>query len=246
MSLRTFSIGLLACAALLLAAGCRSAPGKPRPEPEARRPSQILDFPTLYGENCAGCHGANGRDGAAISLDSPVYLASAGLQNLEKVTAGGVPGTLMPPFGRDAGGNLTDQQIQILTQGMISAWRNPAALGGQTPPPYASASKGNPADGQRAFQTFCGSCHGPDAQGTPAGKKQLGSLIDPTYLALISDQGLRSIIIAGAPWQGMPDWRSDATGPGARPMTDQQITDIVAWLGSFRVQTPGQPYNAHQ
>ena len=27
-------------------------------------------------------------------------------------------------------------------------------------------------------------------------------------------------------------------------MTDQEITDVVAWLASCRVQNPGQPYSA--
>jgi hypothetical protein len=27
-------------------------------------------------------------------------------------------------------------------------------------------------------------------------------------------------------------------------MTDREITDVVAWLASRRVQTPGQPYSA--
>ena len=63
----------------------------------------------------------------------------------------------------------------------------------------------------------------------------------PAFLALISDQNLRSITIAGRPDQGMPDWRS----AGAQPMTDQQVTDIVAWLASKRVATPGQPYPTH-
>jgi cytochrome c oxidase cbb3-type subunit 3/ubiquinol-cytochrome c reductase cytochrome c subunit len=36
----------------------------------------------------------------------------------------------------------------------------------------------------------------------------------------------------------MPDWRSDA----AQPMTDQQITDILAWMASKRIANPGQPY----
>jgi cytochrome c oxidase cbb3-type subunit 3/ubiquinol-cytochrome c reductase cytochrome c subunit len=70
----------------------------------------------------------------------------------------------------------------------------------------------------------------------------MGSLVDPAYLALISDQGLRSLIIAGQPEDGMPDWRSDRTGAGSRAMTDKEVTDIVAWLASHRVATPGQPY----
>jgi cytochrome c oxidase cbb3-type subunit 3/ubiquinol-cytochrome c reductase cytochrome c subunit len=66
----------------------------------------------------------------------------------------------------------------------------------------------------------------------------VGSIVDPTYLALVSDQYLRSIIIAGRPDQGMPDWRSDSN----QSLTDAQITDIVSWLASKRTADPGQPY----
>ena len=40
-------------------------------------PNEISDFNVLYGENCAGCHGTDGRGGAAIPLGDPVYLAIA-------------------------------------------------------------------------------------------------------------------------------------------------------------------------
>jgi mono/diheme cytochrome c family protein len=238
------SLSLLACAVLLTSAGCWNPPGRPAgPRTESLRPDQVLNFPVLYAENCAGCHGAHGREGAAISLANPVYLAYAGVDNIAKVTAAGVPGTLMPPFGKESGGTLTDRQVRIIAAGMVTAWGNLSALAGQTPPPYASASTGNSADGQKVFGTYCARCHGPDAAGTSAGKRQIGSLVDPAYLALISDQGLRGIIVAGAPQQGMPDWRANGSGSG--PMSDQQIADIVAWLGSFRNRTPGQPYKAH-
>jgi cytochrome c oxidase cbb3-type subunit 3/ubiquinol-cytochrome c reductase cytochrome c subunit len=37
----------------------------------------------------------------------------------------------------------------------------------------------------------------------------------------------------------MPDWRNDVPG---RPMTDREITDVVAWLAAQRVPFAGQPY----
>lgn len=78
---------------------------------------------------------------------------------------------------------------------------------------------------------------------SPGGKGvNTGSLVDPSYLALISDQSLRSTTIAGDPEQGMPDWRHDLSEAGARALTDQEITDIVAWLASHRTSAPGQPY----
>jgi cytochrome c oxidase cbb3-type subunit 3/ubiquinol-cytochrome c reductase cytochrome c subunit len=202
----------------------------------------VLSFAALYKENCAACHGEDGKNGAAISLANPVYLAIAGTNMIQKATANGVPGTLMPAFAKSQGGMLTDQQIAAVAQGVESAWGKADAPGGQSAPSYASSSAGDPDQGQRAFTTFCASCHGADGTGLKRKQLHTGSLVDPAYLALISDQGLRSLIIAGEPEEGMPDWRSDMTGAGARAMTDKETTDIVAWLASHRVAAPGQPY----
>jgi cytochrome c oxidase cbb3-type subunit 3/ubiquinol-cytochrome c reductase cytochrome c subunit len=246
---RALTLRLLACAVAFVAAGC-NAPGKPGPEPEVPRPEQVLDFATLYSQNCAACHGENGRNGAAIALANPVYLAIAGSSNTQRITADGVPGTAMPPFAKSKGGMLTDQQIAVIAQGMQQHWGNPGALAGTTPPPYAAAAPGNPAQGQQAFTTFCARCHGADGTGgkSPHGES-LGSLVDPAYLALVSDQGLRSIILAGQTEQDAHDWRSYSASPGAPaipiPMSDQQVTDVVAWLTSHRIATPGQVYHEH-
>jgi cytochrome c oxidase cbb3-type subunit 3/ubiquinol-cytochrome c reductase cytochrome c subunit len=241
MNVRTLTFALFTGSLGLAIAGCSNAPGKPKLE-AASRPDEVLDFPTLYKQNCAGCHGEGGRHSAAISLANPVYLATAGFDNLQRITAAGVSDTLMPPFGRKAGGSLTDAQIAVLARGMINAWGRSGTPAGVTLLPYASQGKGNPAQGQRAFATFCASCHGSDGTGTKLKTGQQASIVDPAYLALVSDQGLRSMIIAGDPDLGMPDWRSDLTGANARPMTDQEVTDIVAWMASNRTSNPGQPY----
>lgn len=243
MNVRTLTLAMLAGSLCFASTGCMNAPGKPRLGTEAARPSQVLDFPTLYKQNCAACHGENGRNGAAISLANPVYLATAGIGNIQHVTATGLSGTLMPPFAKRAGGMLTDAQVAVLASGMIDAWGRSPALAGVTPLPYASQTRGIPAQGRTAYATFCASCHGPD--GTGSANKQPGSIIDPAYLALVSDQALRSTIIAGNPELGMPDWRSDLSGPRSRPMTEQEVTDIVAWMASNRTATPGQLYPQH-
>ncbi|MDT7813864.1 MAG: hypothetical protein QOJ42_3780, partial [Acidobacteriaceae bacterium] len=192
--------------------------------------------------NCVACHGENGRDGVAISLANPVYLAFAGEDNLRHITANGVSSRLMPPFARSAGGMLTDQQIGVLAHGMVQHWGKEEVVAGLSIPQYRSTLTGDGARGQQAFGTFCGRCHGAAGEGSTGDAKsktgQIGSIVDGSYLALISDQGLRSIMIAGRPDEGMPDWRTDA----AQPMTDQQITDIVAWLATKRTVNPGQPY----
>ncbi|WP_263357884.1 c-type cytochrome [Acidicapsa ligni] len=198
---------------------------------------------TLYKHNCAGCHGDQGRGGVAISLANPIYLATAGIDNIRRITTQGVPGTMMPAFGKEQGGLLTEEQISILSKGMLDAWAHPDVLHGLLPLAYAKAQEGDAARGQLAFAVSCARCHGADGKGTDAGASLHGaSIVDPSYLALISDQGLRSIIISGQPERGMPDWRTDIQGSPLRTMTGEEISDIVAWLAAHRTQTPGQPY----
>lgn len=231
----------LAGLGILSLAGCR-APGKPGPGPEIARPDQVLDFDTLYKENCAACHGADGHHGNAVSLANPVYLAVAGPDVLRKFTAQGGPGELMPAFARTSGGELTDQQVDVLVNGIEQRWGRPGLLAGQNPPPYATVLTGNPAAGQVAFTTYCARCHSDSAPAAAKAESHfVGSVTGASFLALISDQSLRTTILAGRPDEGMPDWR----GFGPQPLTDQQVTDIVAWLASQRQGTPAASASPH-
>jgi mono/diheme cytochrome c family protein len=227
--------------------GCNHIPGRPGPGPAVLRPDDMLAFATLYKENCAACHGENGKNGAALQLANPVYLAVVGEDRLRQIIAIGVPGKLMPPFAKSAGGMLTDQQVASLAQGLVRTWGSPGVLAGQNPPPYLATQPGDPIRGQQAYATFCARCHGAAGEGAPGDPKsksgKIGSIVDSSYLALISDQNLRSMTIAGLPDRDMPDWRSDlASSKPAQAMTSQQVTDIVAWLASKRSVNPGQPY----
>ena len=209
-------------------------------DPEVVRPGEVLSFPVLYQQNCSGCHGENGKNGPAISLANPVYLALAGEDHLRETVSKGVNGGLMPAFARSAGGTLTDQQVSAIVQGLIHQWGKPDVFTGL--PSYVATLSGDAVRGQQVYGDFCARCHGPAGEGGVSDRKgnsaKLGSIVDPSYLALISNQNLRSITIAGRPDEDMPDWRSDAS----QPLTDQQITDVVAWMASKRVANPGQPY----
>jgi len=229
--------GVLATASVLLlfAGGCDRLPGRPRADEGPLRPSQVKDFATLYARNCAGCHGAEGRPGAAVALADPVYLALVDDATIRRVAADGVPGTAMPAFAMSAGGTLTDEQIDVLVGGMRARWARSGALGGATPPPYAAAP-GDARRGAQSYATFCAACHG----STGEGGKQGGSIVDGSYLGLVSDQGLRTAVLVGRPALGMPDWRGD--GNGSPPMTAEDVADVVAWLRARRPQLPGQPY----
>jgi cytochrome c oxidase cbb3-type subunit III len=234
-ALRFLSVFAVLSATLL--SGCGAAPGQPRKGSEVPAPRDVVEFGTLYSDNCAACHGHEGRGGPAIALANPVYLAVADDRSIRGTIAAGVQGTSMPAFAQDAGGMLTDTQVDALVSGMRSRWSNPAALGGAVPPSYGATSAGDVHRGEAAYETFCQSCHGEDGRGGPKGS----AITNDSFLALVTNQGLRTIVIAGHPEMGATAWRGYVAG---RPMSDQDVTDVVSWLASHRVQSPGQPYAA--
>jgi len=228
-----FATGALAA---LLLAGCGSPQGRPLQGSETLAPNEILDFETLYAQNCAGCHGAEGRGGAAIALADPIYLAIADDAAIRKVVASGVHGTAMPAFAESSGGMLTDKQIEVITTQIRLRWGRRGNLDAANLPSYAPKPAGNISQGKAAYKTYCQSCHGPNGRGGPKGS----AITDDSFLALVSDQGLRTIVITGRPELGAPDWRGNVSG---KPMSDQEVTDVVAWLASQRARNPGQPYS---
>jgi cytochrome c oxidase cbb3-type subunit 3 len=229
----------LLCAAAavdMFLAGCRPAPGHP---PEAMlSPDQVTDFHVLYSRNCAACHGANGQNGPAIDLANPEYQALVDDATLRKWISGGMPGTEMPAFAQSAGGMLTDAQIDALIAGMRREWSAPNVLAGATPPPYADNHLGDAQHGAQTYDRRCAGCH----------EKSPQQITSSDYLALVGDQALRSILIAGRPDIGQPDWRY--SGPGIpvpdRPLSNQDVDDLVAFLASLRNPQPASSNSTGQ
>jgi cytochrome c oxidase cbb3-type subunit III len=196
-------------------------------------PNRITDFSFLYARNCSGCHGPNGTGGAAIGLGDPVYLAIADDATIRRVTANGVAGTSMPAFAQHSGGMLTDDQIDVIIHGIRTRWAKPDALRDVNAPPYAVEGSADPKRGAEAYGTYCSSCHGADGHGS----KRASSIVDGSYLALVSDQGLRTTVIVGRPELSAPDWRGDVPG---KAMSPDEISDVVAWLAAQRPQISAQ------
>jgi cytochrome c oxidase cbb3-type subunit 3 len=144
---------------------------------------------------------------------------------------------------------LTPQQIDAIVAGMRQRWAKP-----QTPtacanaagscsvhdfgtPPYSAPEEGDRKRGATVYQTYCASCHGADGRGG----ERAGSIVDGSFLALISDQSLRTMVIVGRPDLGAPDFRGNLPG---RAMSSDEVSDVVAWLSAQRPQLAGQPYPA--
>jgi len=234
---RTPYLSAFAVFPLVLLSACSTPNGQPQKGSEEVAPNHVVEFSTLYAQNCSGCHGAKGLGGAAIALANPEYLAIVDENAIHDVVANGVRGTSMPAFAQSAGGLLTDEQINVITSGIFSRWGRKGILDGSNPPSYLAKTTANATHGEIAFATYCASCHGPDGRGGSKGS----AVTNDSFLALVSDQGLRTIVITGRPELGAPDWRGNVAG---KPMSDQEITDVVAWLASRRAQNPGQPYSA--
>jgi cytochrome c oxidase cbb3-type subunit III len=219
----------------LVCSGCGSSPGRPAADAIPIDPDDISNFEYLYAHNCAGCHGPNGKGGASTALANPLYLAIVDDSILRRVTTSGVAATLMPAFAKSEGGMLTAQQINVVVKGIREHWSKPDVVHSENAPPYAAPSPGDASRGLQVFGTYCSSCHGPQGRGGPKAR----SIVDPSYLALVSNQSLRTTVIVGIPELGAPDWRGDVPG---KPMSPQDISDVVAWLASQRTAFPGQPY----
>lgn len=221
------TLALLSCALAVPLAGCGWQLGYP--PPAIGRPTDVHDFTTLYNQNCAACHGRGGENGPATNLANPEYQGLIDDATLHKWIAAGMPGTQMPAFSEANGGMLTDQQVSDIVAGMRKEWSRPDAFGGAQPPPYAQTHAGDAHRGQQVYQARCAMCHTQSRQ----------EITSPVYLALVNDQSLRSIIIAGSPDIGQPDWRHDsAGGKPAPPLSAQDVDDIVAYLAAVRSSEP--------
>ncbi len=227
----TFTVAIT----LLPLVGCDWMPGKPKPADRWQPADSMLDFTTLYAENCRACHGMDGTISGSISMDQPTYLSFIPEDELREVITNGVPGSNMPAFLQSRGGTLTAQQIDVLVSGILAS--KPADPGDL--PPYAAAL-GDVAAGREAFGVSCASCHGADGKGLPG---KAGSVVAPAYLGMVSNQYLRTITVAGRPELGCPDFRSRTPG---RAMTPDEVSNITAWLVSNRVNEFGQPVPINQ
>lgn len=210
---------------LMLAMGC-DPPGKPGP-PETVNKEAITDFAELYQGNCAGCHSADGKSGPGRPLNNALYLSMIPRQTLHDVVYYGRPGTAMPAWALSQGGPLTDKQVDALVDGIEKNWAKPVTAPAGGFPSYAASLTGDPAKGKRLFGRSCFMCHG---KGAP-----IGPVADPTYLALVSDQLLRTAVLEGWPALGMPDYRTVSLG---HALSDQDITDVVSYLSSLRPVEP--------
>ena len=204
-------------------------PGKPTRAQQWKAPHDIVDFHKLYAENCRGCHGAQGVVSGAIALDNPSILSLFPATPCERSLPVASQAWRCLASRRIMEVRRTEKQIDVLVEG-ISAWAKDPPSGAL---PAFSGPLGDASQGATAFATYCASCHGADGNGAKA-----GSVVHPAYVGLVSDQYLRTIVIAGRHDLGCPDFQSRVPG---KPMSEEEVSGVVAWLVSHRRNEFGQP-----
>jgi cytochrome c oxidase cbb3-type subunit 3 len=180
---------------------------------------------TLFGDNCAACHGANakGNKGFPNIAQAPMLWGDDPETVLQTVAVG-INGTdpntrvsQMLAFGRQ--GTLTLDQVSLLA-GFVKSLSDPAAV--------TDKNKEDIVKGKDLFATNCVACHGNDAKGLV--ESGAPNLTDDYWIYGGSRDDIYQTIFSGR--QGhMPSW-------GAR-LTPAQIKIIALYILDLRKQGVG-------
>ena len=251
---------------VVLAAGC-DWPGKPDPDKRPVPADQVHQFEPLFKENCAGCHGTDGKMGPAPILNDELFRALIPETELRAVLTSGRK--LMPAFDKKHGGTLTTAQVDVLVYGIKGiaykvtektagertefevkpddegtppAWGVPARLPAGAPsyePKEAATVRTSQGYEKIRKGVFQRACAMCHGD-NGEGTENVGALNEPAFLALVSDKVLRRLIITGRPDLGMPGYSSRAGREPGFELKSEEIADLVALLSHWRQRGPAR------
>jgi len=183
--------------------------------------SDLDEAMTLYGENCAVCHGLAGAGiGAMPPLDND-GLSEMDSQTLFKIISRGLYGTAMPAWNKEDGGPLGDYQVSELVKliqygdwaatqdRLVNLGLAPLIPFSTEPDAEVLASLAEMPGGDLLIQGItlyaqqCVACHGGDGLGTNLAPP----LNDPTLRAMSLDE-LDRIIRNGVSGTLMAGWEN--------------------------------------
>jgi mono/diheme cytochrome c family protein len=202
-------------------------------------PKLVAAKSLFHSLGCRGCHqvnGVGGDDGPDLSRAGERdpgrtdFTHVAGERTVPnwfaehfRSPATVVPGSKMPELG------LSDEEIELLTHYMLSLRRSEEHEA-HWPRDRVSAER----FGQREFATdgatlygaFCAACHGTSGEGVRyTGTTPFPAIASPDFLAVASDEFLRTTIAHGRPGRRMPAWNELSGGLRA-----SEIESLIAHL----------------
>jgi mono/diheme cytochrome c family protein len=178
---------------------------------------------SVYAENCAACHAANGGGTAIAPELNTEALRSTPPEELSATINNGVSGTLMASW-QDT---LASTQVEAVIS-FLRLWDEIEAAGVDFPEIETPVFESSPeliAAGDKLFHIGCKSCHGVNAYGTPMAP----SLNNPVFLSETPDAAIYQIISGGVPDTLMPTW-------GTR-LSEEELQSLVAFIRSLENNT---------
>lgn len=175
----------------------------------AKDPQAMAIGERLFGNNCAGCHGANARGSTGFpNLTDGDWLYGGAPQTIIETITKGRTGT-MPPMGEAVG---TSDDVRNVAQYVLS-------LSG-APHDSARAQLGKP-----KF-VVCAACHGPDGKGNPA----LGApnLTDNVWLHGFGEAAIVRMVMQG---------KTSIMPPFEGRLNPEQIHVLAAYVWSLSQET---------
>jgi cytochrome c oxidase cbb3-type subunit III len=112
---------------------------------------------------------------------------------------------------------------------LLTACSGAGSGDGNTAPSQDAASI---ASGQQLWGLNCAACHGLNGQGMSG-----AALNSQEFFQATSDEQIVDIVRTGVPGTTMPAWANEHGGP----FTDQQITEVVAYIRSWEETAPSCP-----
>lgn len=172
--------------------------------------SDISSGATLFGRDCARCHGENARGGpdgpslVGVGAASADFMLRTGRMPLESADE---------PMERGA------QQVSDAEREALVAYI--ASLGdGPEIPDVSGLATADLSHGLELFTSNCAACHGPTAAGVAVGQRDVSSPLDEAEPIEIAE--------------------AIRTGPGVMPvfgsevLTDEDIEAVTAWVLDLR------------
>jgi len=179
---------------------------------------------TVYAENCAACHGANGSGTVVAPSIDTEDLRSTPKEETINLVKTGVLGTLMANWESI----LPTEDINNVVD-LIYRWPEILETGIEFPEVEVISIVSSPetiAEGRNLFNIACKSCHGFDGYGS----RMAPALNNQLFLTETPDAAIYQIIGGGVPGTLMPAW-------GSR-LTDYDLQILVTFLRSLEESAP--------
>lgn len=182
---------------------------------------------TTYATLCAACHqeGGRGKVGFAPGIRNHDFLALASDEFLRNSIRAGRPGTAMVAWSA-----LSEKEVAGLIAYLRVGNEGYDSKLSQDPDKKITGAAGK---GKVTFETYCASCHGPNAEGYAAGGSGPGIGLGG-FLSVASDDFIMQTVKHGRMGTAMLPF---VGAKGLANLSEEDVGDVIAYLRTL----PGKP-----